>query len=644
MFHIIHSKNFKAMKKLIIISSTIFLSLIVSCSDSFLDVKPKASLSNAALQNARGVNALLVGAYAMLDGWATAEGAYRSYQVGADNWVYGSVASDDAYKGTISGDQPLISHIEIHAFSSDNVYFRGKWRGMYDGIARTNDVLQLLPKVNDLTEAERQQIIAEARFLRGHYHFELKKMFNMVPYIDEVVYDPNNLESTKLTNDVDIWPNIEADLQAAYDVLPTTQAQKGRPTKWAAAAMLAKAYMFQDTPEKYALAKVLLRQIVDSQQYKLTDKYHDNFRATTNNNIESIFEIQYSVNDGAPGGENGNIGSTLNYPYGGGGVTTCCGFFQPSQNLVNAFKTDASGLPLLDAFNASDVANDQGVESTIAKWSSTALYDSGALVSIVDPGKPNQESIIYIASQKKGDPNTNLDPLTNPTKWTVRWAEADINLDPRLDWTVGRRGIPYLDWGVHPGKAYVRDQAYGGPYSPKKHVMYRSDVGSNTFAGNPRLNANNYRMIRYSHVLLWLAEIEAAVGDPELARGYVNQIRTRAANPAGFVTNADETPAANYAINLYTTPWADREMAKKAVRFEQRIEFAMEGHRRFDLVRWKIADVTLNKYYEEERKKRSYLNDAHFVPGKHEYFPIPLQEILNSQVNGKATLTQNDNY
>ncbi len=144
------------------------------------------------------------------------------------------------------------------------------------------------------------------------------------------------------------------DLQTAYDALPVKQTQPGRPTKWAAAATLAKAFLFQ---KKYNEARTLLEAIVNSGQYKLADKYHDNFKAITNNNVESIFEVQYSVNDGAPGGENGNIGSTLNYPYGGGGVTTCCGFFQPSQNLVNAFKTDAAGLPLLDTFNNTDVTN-----------------------------------------------------------------------------------------------------------------------------------------------------------------------------------------------------------------------------------------------------------------------------------------------
>ena len=215
---------------------------------------------------------------------------------------------------------------------------------------------------------------------------------------------------------------------------------------------------------------------------------------------------------------------------------------------------------------------------------------------------------------------------------------------PRLDWTVGRRGIPYLDWGLHPGKTYVRDQAYGGPYSPKKHVMYRSDVGTNTFAGNPRLNANNYRMIRYSHVLLWLAEVEVELGNLEKARGYVNQIRRRAANPDGWVKKPDGTPAANYVIREYEQVWVDQAQARKAVQFEQRLEFGMEGHRRFDLVRWGIAAETLNAYYAVEGNKRAYLKGVTFVKGKHEYFPLPIQEILNSQVGGVPTLKQNPGY
>jgi hypothetical protein len=325
-------------------------------------------------------------------------------------------------------------------------------------------------------------------------------------------------------------------------------------------------------------------------KYSLMPLYHDNFRATTNNNAESVFEVQYSVNDGASGGENGNIGATLNYPYGGGGVTTCCGFYQPSQNLVNVFKTDANGLPLFDTFNDTDMTNDQGLATTA--------------------------------------------PFT-PYTGTV---------DPRLDWTVGRRGIPFLDWGVHPGQSYVRDQAYGGPYSPKKHVMYRSDVGVNTFSGNPRLNANNYRMVRYSNVLLWLAEVEVELDNLEVARGLVNQIRQRAANPAGFVKTSLGTNAANYVIGLYTTTWTDQAYARKAVQYEERLELGMEGHRFFDLVRWGIAATTLNAYIAGEKNKRSYLSSSVFVAGKHEYYPIPLPEILNSQVDGDYTLTQNKDY
>jgi len=631
-------KKLNEMKKLSILFSALLLAVITSCSDSFLDVKPQAALIGSTLENRAGVNALLVAAYSLLDGWATPEGAYRSYQVGADNWVYGSVASDDAYKGTIAGDQPPISLIEQLNITSDNIYFRGKWRGMYDGIARANDVIHTLANVTDVTDAERAQITAEARFLRGHFHFELKKMYNNVPYIDDKIYDPSNLESTKISNTTDIWPQIEEDLNEAYKVLPAKQTQPGRPTKWAAAATLAKAYMFQKSANKLADAKVLLEAIVASGQYKLMDNYHDNFRASTNNNTESIFEVQYSVNDGASGGENGNIGSTLNYPYGGGGVTTCCGFFQPSQNLVNAFKTDAAGLPLLDTFNSTDVISDQGVESSVAAWSASTAYKKDAMVLIVDPANVNKESSVY---QALAD-NTGSNPVTDPTNWKLKWKEEDGNLDPRIDWTVGRRGLPYLDWGIHPGKVYVRDQAYGGPYSPKKHVMYKSDVGSYTFTGNPRLNANNYRMIRYSHVLLWLAEIAVEQNDLAAAMGYVNQIRARAAKPTGFVKNPDGTPAANYVINPYTV-FPDQTYARNAVRFEQRLEFAMEGHRRFDLVRWGIADQTLNAYYAAEQTKRSYLKGVTFVKGKHEYFPIPIQEILNSQVSGQA-LKQNDGY
>ncbi len=574
------------MKKIFSISILFFLLAITSCNEDFLDTAPKGVQSVGTLSNKAGVNYLLVGAYALIDGTGTNNTAgFSSWHGSADNWIYGEVSADNAYKGTTSGDQPEISFIEQKNILPDNTHFRGKWSTCYDGIARSNDVLLLMEKATDMTAAEKAQVTAEVRFLRGHYHFELKKVFNKAPYIDEKIYNPDDFASTKLPNDKDIWPNIEADLKAAYDALPVNQAQPGRPTKWAAGAMLAKAYMFQ---QKFALAMPILQAIVSSNKYSLMPKYHDNFRSVTNNNAESVFSIQFSVNDGAPGNENGNTGATLNYPS-FGGVTTCCGFYQPSQNLVNAFKTDANGLPLLKTFNDVDVKNDQGL-------------------SVTAPFTPDAGTF-----------------------------------DPRIDWTVGRRGITFLDWGVHTGAGFIRDQAYAGPYSPKKHLPYRSDIGINT-GPNPRLNANNYRIIRYSHILLMLAECEIEVGSLEKARELVNQVRKRAANPEGFVVASDGKPAANYVIKEYTAPWTDKTVARDATRFETRIELAMEGHRYFDLVRWGIADVTLNAYYAKEKDKRAYFNGVTFVKGRHEYYPIPLQEILNSKLAGKEVLVQNPGY
>lgn len=567
------------MKKIFSILLTVGMIAVFStaCRDSFLEVVPKTGLSEATLANRDGVRLLLIGAYSLLDGVQTNVGQapFADWHGSSDNWIYGEVNADNAYKGSISGDQPEISFIEQKQIQADNVHFRGKWRAVYDGVARANDVIQMVGKVKDMTDAEKTSAIAQARFLRGHYHFEAKKMWNMTPYLDDQVYNSSDINSTKVTNDKDIWANIETDLKFAYDNLPLRwPGDPGRATKWAAGAMLGKAYMFQ---KKFSDAKGIFDAIVASGQYRLMERYHDNFRSVTNNNAESIFEVQFSVNDGAAISNNGNRGATLNYPY--GGFTTCCGFYQPTQNLVNAFKVDANGLPLLETFNT-------GEDVTSA--------------------------------------------TTAP-------------LDPRLDWTVGRIGIQYLDWGLM-NSTYVRDQSYAGPYSPKKNVPYSTDPAGN--GNNPRFNTNNYRMIRYAHVLLMLAEAEAELGNLDRARTLVNQIRARAATPAGFVqqpANAT-TPQPNYRIGQYTEAWANREFALRAVRFETRLELAMEGHRFFDLVRWGIAAPTLNAYYTVEGTKRAYLRGVQFTANKHEYFPLPLQEILNSALNGAPTLKQNPGY
>lgn len=560
------------------------LILVGSCQGDFLEKNPQGVLSESVLANRDGINALLIAAYAELDGWAGWE-AGDVWAQATTNWVFGDVVSDDAYKGSDAGDQKEILEIEGYQATAGNRYFTAKWRSVYDGVSRSNDVIRILGAydITDMSAAEKEQVVAEARFLRGFYHLEAKKMWNKVPYLDETV------EDVRVSNTADIWPQIEADFNFAQENLPATQAQKGRATSWAAKGFLAKSYMFQ---KKYAQALTLLNEIINSGEYDLADSFHDNFRtAGQTNNPEVIFAVQASVNEGGTEGENGGYGNVLNYPY-NNGPGKCCGFHQPSLNLVNAFKTDANGLPLLDTFNDADVTNDEGINSN--------------------------------------------DPFT-PYAGT---------LDPRLDWTVGRRGIPYLDWGLHGGRDWIRDQTHGGPFSPIKHVYYKSEEKTNSTASGwaQGPNANDYMLIRYADVLLWAAECEVETGSLEKARGYVNQIRARAANPATWVKLPDGTPAANYVIGLYNAPWTDQGVARKAVRFERRLELAMEGHRFFDLVRYGNAAEVLNACLVKEKVKRTYLSGAVFTAGRNEYYPIPTVEIQNSYKDGAPTLTQNPGY
>ena len=590
------------MKKLIIFALFATVGINFSCSEPFLEVQPQGAASLTSLSNKSGVNALLIGAYSLLDGVGAGNTGRQST---ISNYVFGGITSGDAVKGTDAGDQPEQSFIEQFTWFAENTYFNGKWQHTYDGVARANEAILLAksPDVKDMTDAEKTQVIAEARFLRGHYHFEGKKMWNMIPYIDENTYKRDDPNSTKVPNDKDIWPNIEEDFKFAAANLPATQAQKGRATKWAAMAYLAKTYMFQ---KKYSLAKPLLLDILQNSGKRLVD-YHDNYRNTTNNNAESIFEVQFSVNDGSTG-NNGNAGDNLNWPYSAAAPGRgCCGFYQPSQNLVNAFKTTADGLPMIgknkagleDTYNEVDLPNDQGVAANAS--------------FVLDVSQP---------------------------------------VDPRLDWTVGRRGVNFLDWGKMPGFSWIRDQNYAGPYTGKKWMYYLADEGSSTHSTSRRSVNNNYRLFKLSHVILWLAEIEAEENNLAKAEEYVNLIRNRAK------TSKVQDASVKYVVNTYpagTFAANGKDFALNAVYMENRLEFAMEGHRFFDLVRWGIAEDFLNKMYIPKEgapgkdltgrtyNKRSYMIGKSFTP-KNRYFPLPIDEILNSQKGGKPTLKQNDGY
>lgn len=597
------------MKRRIIQSKYIFMLalagsclLLDACSKSFLERDPQGALKGEDVATKDGIAQLLIGAYAALDGQqqdVAAIGTGGPWEAAPSNWVYGSVAAGDAHKGSNSGDQPPISQIATGQLSASNGFFNTKWKVLFDGVARTNVILSLLAGNTDMTEAEKVQVQGETRFLRGHYYFELKKMFNKVPWVDETM-----LTDYKQPNTADIWPKIEADFQYAYDNLVPVQSQVGRANKWAAACYLAKAYVYQ---KKYSEAKPLFDLITTQgvtakgEKYGLRARFEDNFDPEYKNNEESVFAIQMSANNGTGQIASGNQGEMLNFPY--NSPFGCCGFYQPTQDLVNSYHT-FNGLPLLDTYNNTPVKNDMNVASTEAFTPSTDT------------------------------------------------------LDPRLDWTVGRRGIPYLDWGNHPGRSWVRDQAYGGPYAPKKNVywQYNQDKYKDPNSWAPG-SAINLVLIRYSDVLLMAAETEAELTNLAAAETYVNRVRTRAAQPqtlvykyindaapmGGFST----TPAANYKVTPYpagTFATQGKAYALKAIYFERKLELAMEGQRYFDLVRWGIAATEINKYYSYESQITTDLQGANFVSGRNEYYPIPQRQIDLSFKNGALTLEQNTGY
>jgi len=547
--------------------------------DDFLETQPYGTSTFKTLSGQQaGAEALLIAAYSNLDGISI--DTYTVWMAGASNWVYGSIAGADAYKGAEEGDQKEITSFETHAdLESKNPYLEAKWTTYYNGIARANDALKAFKSLDGVNADFRNMRLAEARFLRGFYHFELWKLFRNVPYIDENVVD------TRIGNQLDILPLIQEDFKFAAGILPTRHEEdKGRITKGAAQAYFGISKMWE---KDWNTAKIYFDSVIISGRYALNTTYHTNFNADFPNSSESILEVQQSVNDGA-NGANGNVGDVLNQPY---GLGSCCGFHQPSQNLVNAFKTDDSGLPMLDTYSNEDVKNDEGLNS-----------------------------------------DQTFVPHTGP-------------LDPRLDWTVGRRGLPFLDWGVNPGSnpGWVRDQHNGGPYSPKKNVIYMSQVREYSNSDWNSLNANNLKLLRYADLLLYAAEADVELGLIDDALHLVNLVRARAANKDGFLKNDDGTDAANYVISMYP-PFQDQAYARKAVRFERRLELGMEGHRFFDLVRWGIAADEKNQYFEKEKQKRTYMEKAFFKAGKNEILPIPQNAINRSMKDGRKTLMQNPEY
>ncbi|MEM6800072.1 MAG: RagB/SusD family nutrient uptake outer membrane protein [Bacteroidota bacterium] len=551
------------------------LLLLGGCGEEFLDLKPIGSVNEVVLQTEEGTQALLIAAYSMLDGYSQGDplGGGQNGEASGTNWIWGDVASDDMYRGDQTGGWSEINEIERYEVTSTNAWLNRAWIRYFDAVSRCNDVLKILAQAEGNINADvARQTEAEARWLRAWYHFQLRIKFEKVPYITQDV-DP-----VTVSNDREIWDDIEADIQWGIDNnMEETPTDLGRVSRWAAKAFKARVHLFQ---QEYTEAKPYLQDILDNGPFELMEHFYDNHNEEFQNNKESILDIQYSVNDGAGVHNSGLDHQTLFTRK----LGFCCDYSAPSFDLFNAFKVDENGLPFLDSFQDNLLTEDHNI-----------LFDE-------------------------------------------EFTPTDQMMDPRVDWTIGRRGIPFLDWGPFTGSDWMLDQAGMGPFLNKKiHFFQRNEDEIKTsdwwWAGG--LNGDNFNLFRLSHIMLWRAEVAVEENDLETARILVNQIRERASDDlvmgkiantnfaAGFELDIDETqPAANYNLGLYES-FPSQEYARKAVRHEIRLEFALEGMRFFDLVRWGIDAQTLGAYLARENGLRPWMTGAQYDGGKDDHWPIP---------------------
>lgn len=567
------------MKKNLITLSVVAVAmvmLLVRCNDDFLNTPPQAALSNSTLSSSKaGVDATLIAAYKSLIGW-TGDWSRQAWGTAPSNWTF-NTAADDAHKGSEPGDLDDIEAFELFQWSPANSIIESKFIATYEGIARANSAIKTSAeflKANAGEKAYADRITGEALFLRAYFHFEAFKMWGKVPYYTEAD------NSFTKANDADVLPLIIADFDKSAGLLPAVRSEIGRADKAVATAYSGKAKLYKGD---YAGAKAAFDAVIATGRFGLVDCFYDNFSIDGDNNKESIFAVQTSVNDGDGDGQNGNFGERLAEPH-GDSYTGCCGFYNPSYDLAFAFKTDANGLP---------------------------ISTTGATLARIKAGDATQ-------------------------------------LDPRIDWTMGRTDIPFLDWGPHKD-SWIRGAGVMGWYSPKKNIAKKADPALNGSWAGAQLNSLNVELMRYSDLLLMAAEAEVEVGSLSKAQEYVNLIRTRAGNCAQgqssikVPVNSPEIKWATYKVSPYpagSPAFASKEAARNAVRTERRLELAMEGHRIFDLQRWGTFKEVLNAYHSREKLLTTRQNNASVVEDKHRNFPLPLEEITKS--NG--ALKQNPGF
>jgi len=568
--------------KYITLAATLLLPM-TAC-DSFLDESPKGVAGSESLNTSAEIEKMVIAAYSSLGN--------DNYQRGMNAlWPYGDLRSGDSHKGGDGpGDMGDFNTFETFVYMRDDLgYLDQKWYGQYINIARANDALGRIVEASESEYPKKKIREAEMRFLRAHYYFELKILYKHVPYVDETIPTEEYINISNVEySDQQLWDKIISEFRFATENLPENNEDKGRANKGMAQAYLAKALLYSayEQDEKHNVVNInrtKLEEVVTlckglDGKYALAKDFAENFLCETENGSESIFAIQHSHSDGTLRGRL-DWGAMLNYPmnpeYG------CCGFHQPTQNMVNAFRTDESGLPLLDTFNEKSIS-------------------------------------------------TPDDILAN-------------NVDPRLNHTVAIPGLPYKynpefifqeDWNRSP-------QTYGAFMSMKETVL--PDCPCFAKADPFMSSSKNRDVIRYDDVILWQAEALIELGRQDEALPLINEIRQRAAASTARLVDVQGDATGKFNVDSYkpgiNCPAWTPDFARKALRFERRLEFSQEGHRFFDLVRWGVASETVNEYLAIEKTRRgAYLQEATFTKNRDEYFPIP-----KAQVNFSKKLYQ-QNY
>lgn len=569
--------------------------MMTSCSDSFMENIPQGSLNDGVMNSPESVDLLVNAAYASLYGFL--EG-YHPNTLPTNNWTYGEVRSDNAYKGGGGTGDVYDAHlIETFDNTAETGNLDQKWFLLYCSVSRCNSALRVLNNVTEEEVPAKAQRIAEMKVLRAHFYFELVRFFNKIPYQDENLPTTEyiNVPNDEFTRDQHL-ARIAAEMLDAAQDLPARGDELGRINRNIALAYAAKVKLYQAYEQDPATNKVvninknLLNEVVSLidqvQGYDLLPDFQNLDLVEFDNGAESVFDIQYSTNDGTADAGRVNWSMQLCQPTGPVYGGDC--FFLPSQDLINAYQTDENGLPVFD-------------------------YQS----------RPDYASI-------SEDPATHQLVVSNTTP----------NVDPRLDFVVGRPNITWKNWKDAPyGFDWARDPGAYGYNGLKRFVLDRNDPNI-TFVGCHGLSGLNWHYIRYADLLLWKAEALIELGRHEEARPIINKIRQRAMD-SEYVKdfNDPSKDAANYKIGLYPEQGWTQEYARQALRTETRLEKAMEGERFFDLVRWGIAAEVMNNYFAAERDNRIYYQNTSFKAGR-EYFAIPVAQYNFSY----GRYTQNPGY